>query len=178
MKHASHILRALGLIAAASGTAHALDSDAQQPIYIESDSALHDDGKGETIYSGNVKTVQGSLEVYADHMTVYQKNGKTDKIIATGNPVRLKQTPEGGREDMHGTSQRADYFPDTSILILLDNATVWQGDKKDRSDRVSSDRIEYDTKKALMRAGSAGTSGKRVHVTLQPSGEKSKTPPP
>jgi lipopolysaccharide export system protein LptA len=152
-----------------STAALALDSDSKQPIYIESDTAVHDDAKGETIYSGNVKTVQGSLEVLADHMTVYQKDGKTEKIIATGNPVRLKQTPEGGKEDMHGTSQRADYFPDTSILLLLDNATVWQGDKKDSSDRVASDRIEYDTRKSLMRAGSPAGSGKRVHVTLQPS---------
>jgi lipopolysaccharide export system protein LptA len=177
MKHATSPLLAL-VLAALAHPAQALDSDAKQPIYIESDSAVHDDARGETIYAGNVKTVQGSLEVYADHMTVYQKNGKTDKIIATGNPVRLKQTPEGGREDMHGTSQRADFFPDTSILILLDNATVWQGDKKDSSDRVSSDRIEYDTRKSLMRAGSAGSGGKRVHVTLQPSGDKPKTSPP
>lgn len=148
----------------------ALDSDSSQPMYIESDTAVHDDAKGETTYSGNVKTVQGSLEVLADHMTVYQKEGKTDKIIATGNPVRIKQKPEGGKEDMHGTSQRADYFPDSSILLLLDNATVWQGNKKDSSDRVASDRIEYDTRRSLMRAGTtSGGGGKRVHVTLQPS---------
>jgi lipopolysaccharide export system protein LptA len=157
------------VIATFCNPALALDSDSSQPMYIESDTAVHDDAKGETTYSGNVKTTQGSLEVHADLMTVYQKNGRTEKIIATGNPVRIKQTPEGGKEDMHGTSQRADYFPDSAILILLENATVWQGEKKDTSDRVASDRIEYDTRRSLMRAGASGGGGKRVHVTLQPS---------
>lgn len=172
MKHTTNRKLLALILASLAQPSLALDSDARQPINIESDTAVHDDAKGETIYSGNVKTVQGSLEVYADHMTVYQKNGKTERIVATGNPVRLKQTPEGGREDMHGTSQRADFFPDTSIIILLDTATVWQGDRKDSSDRVASDRIEYDTRKSLMRAGGGG---KRAHVTIQPSGDKPKT---
>jgi lipopolysaccharide export system protein LptA len=87
--------------------------------------------------------------------------------------VRIKQKPEGGKDDMHGTAQRADFFPDQSILLLIDNATVWQGDKKDTSDRVASDRIEYDTRRSLMKAGSSAGGGKRVHVTLQPSHKES-----
>ena len=152
-----------------SYNADALDSDSSQPMYIESDTAVHDESKGETTYSGSVKTTQGSLDVFADHMTVYQKNSKTDKIVATGNPVRIKQTPEGSKDDMHGTSRRADYFPNSNTIILLESATVWQGNSKDASDRVSSDRIEYDTRRSLMKAGSNSGEGKRVHVTIQPS---------
>lgn len=160
------------ILAASTCPAAALDSDSKQPMYIEANSATYDEAKGETIYTGDVKTVQGSLEVYSDQMTVYQKEGKTDKIVATGNPVRLKQTPEGAKEDMHGTSQRAEYFPETGLLILIDKALVWQGDHADTSDRVASDRIEYDTRKSVMKAGIPASGGKRVHVTLQPSDKK------
>lgn len=151
----------------------ALESDSKQPIYIEADSATHDDAKGETLYIGNVHTTQGSLELYADRMTVYQKAGKTDKIIAYGNPVRIKQTPEPGKPNSHGTGQRADYFPDTGILILLDKALAWQGENIEKSDRVASDRIEYDTRHSLMKAGHPSGRDTRVHVTLPPE-EKTK----
>ncbi|WP_232020591.1 lipopolysaccharide transport periplasmic protein LptA [Methylocaldum marinum] len=152
----------------AADHAFALDSDSKQPIYIEANTATYDEKKGETVYTGDVKATQGSLEVRGDQMTVYQKGGATEKIIVTGDPTRLKQTPEGGKEDIHGTSQRADYFPDTGILILYDKALVWQGQNS-----TASDIIEYDTKNGLFTAGSPNTGSKRVHVKMQPK-EKSK----
>ncbi|CAI8923251.1 lipopolysaccharide export system protein LptA [Methylocaldum szegediense] len=151
----------------ASENVLALDSDSKQPIYIEANTATYDERKGETVYIGDVKATQGSLEVQGDKMVVYQKGGRTEKIVVTGNPTKLKQTPEGGKEDIHGTSQRADYFPDTGILILYDKALVWQGQNS-----TASDIIEYDTKNGLFKAGSPTTGSKRVHVKMQPK-EKS-----
>lgn len=166
------VLLWIGLVPA---TAAALESDSDQPINIEADSATYEEAKGETVYTGNVHTTQGSLEVFSDKMIVYQKAGKTEKIVAFGNPARLKQTPEPGKPDWHGTGQRAEYFPDTGILVLYDNALAWQGDKADTSDRVASDRIEYDSRKSLMKAGTPTTSGsRRVHVTLQPESKPAK----
>jgi len=156
----------LCLLAPAAG---ALESDSKQPIYIEADTATYDEAKGETVYIGNVHATQGSLEVFGDRMVVLQKNGKTEKIVSYGNPTRLKQTPEPGKADWHGTGQRAEYFPDTGIVILYDNALAWQGEHPDSSDRVASDRIEYDSRRSVMKAGvTSGGAGKRVRVTLQP----------
>jgi lipopolysaccharide export system protein LptA len=165
-------LRAVLLLAAGLGfgmrPAAALDSDSKQPMYIEANTASYDEKKGITIYTGDVKATQGSLEVLGDQMTVYQVNGKTDKIVILGKPAKLKQTPEGGKEDMHGIGQRADYFPETGILILYDKASVWEGDDPAKSEHlVNSDRIEYDTRNALFKAGNASTGSKRVHVKLQ-----------
>jgi lipopolysaccharide export system protein LptA len=165
-KSALPLLLLLGLLAPPAG---ALESDAKQPIYIEADTATYDEAKGETVYIGNVRTTQGSLEVFGDRMIVLQKNGKTEKIISYGNPTRIKQTPEPGEADWHGTGQRAEYFPDTGILILYDNALAWRGDHPDGSDRVASDRIEYDSRRSVMKAGvPSGGTGKRVRVTMQP----------
>jgi lipopolysaccharide export system protein LptA len=144
------------------GPAAALDSDSSQPIYIESNTATYDERKGQTVYVGDVKATQGSLEVYGDQMTVYDKGGKTEKIVVLGNPSRLKQTPEGGKEDIHGTAQRSEYFPETGILILYDKALVWQG-----QNTTTSDRIEYDIKNGLFKAGSPTSGKQRVHVKLQ-----------
>lgn len=141
----------------------ALDSDSSQPIFIEANHATYDESTGETVYTGDVKATQGSLVVVSDVMTVYQKDGTTDKVVATGKPVRLKQTPDGGGEDMNGTSARAEYFPEKGLLILLDKAVVIQGTMK-----TESDRIEYDSAKGVATAGNASSSSKRVHVTIEP----------
>lgn len=143
--------------------AAALDSDSKEPIFIEADRATYDEGTGETVYVGNVQATQGSLIVNSDQMTVYQKEGVTDKVVAIGKPVRLKQTPEGGGEDINGTSARAEYFPEQNLLIMLDKAVVIQGNIT-----TESDRIEYDSAKGVARAGSPNSNTKRVRVTIQP----------
>ena len=141
----------------------ALDSDSSQPIFIEANQATFDETTGETVYIGDVQATQGSLVVNSDQMTVYQKDSKTDKVVAVGRPVRLKQTPEGGGEELNGVSQRMEYFPETGILILLERAVVTQGTMT-----TESDRIEYDSAKGVAKAGSPASASKRVHVTLQP----------
>lgn len=164
-------------LAFSMGPALALDSDSKQPMYIESDTATYDEKKGETVYTGSVKATQGSLEALGDKMIIYQKNGKTDKLVIYGNPAKLKQTPNPGKEDMHGTGQRAEYFPDTGILILYEKAMTWEGPDPAKSEHtVTSDRIEYDTRNSLYKAGSARSGGKRVHVTILPKEEPAGSP--
>jgi lipopolysaccharide export system protein LptA len=96
-------------------------------------------------------------------MTIYQKDGVTDKVVAVGKPVRLKQTPDGGGDDINGTSARAEYFPEQNLLIMFDKAVVIQGNIT-----TESDRIEYDSAKGVARAGSPNSNTKRVRVTIQP----------
>ncbi|MCU0736246.1 MAG: lipopolysaccharide transport periplasmic protein LptA [Methylotetracoccus sp.] len=164
MTAAKVLASGFGVLAAVlSVSTRALDSDSREPIYIEADRATYDENTGETVYIGNVQATQGSLVVNSDQMTVYQKDGVTQKVVATGKPVRLKQTPEGGGDDMTGTSARAEYFPEEGLLILLDKAVVIQG-----KITTESDRIEYDSAKGLAKAGSANSNTKRVHVTIQP----------
>jgi lipopolysaccharide export system protein LptA len=156
------------LVSLLSAQALALDSDSKQPMYIEADSATHDEGKGETVYIGNVRFTQGSIETQSDKMIVYQKDGKTQKVVNFGKPTRIKQKPEPDKPDWHGVGQRAEYYPDTGVLILFEDAMAWQGENPNDSDRVTSDRIEYDSRLSVMKAGTPNRGGKRVHVTIHP----------
>ncbi len=143
-----------------------LESDSKQPIYIEANSVTFDDKKGESIYIGDVRVVQGSMQLYADHLVVYSIDRKTDKIIATGNPLRFQQTPVEGKSDIHGESLRAEYYAADNRLILLQQALIWQGDNT-----YASERIEYDHNNDIVRAGQKSSGAKRVHVRLQPNDE-------
>jgi lipopolysaccharide export system protein LptA len=153
----------------------ALETDSKQPIYIEADAATYDEKKELTVYTGNVHYQQGSIESWSDRMEVYQKDGKTDKVINFGNPTRLKETPEPDKADWHGVGLRSEYYPETRLLILFDNAMAWQGAVAEKSDRVTSERIEYDIEHSIMKAGvptksgELAASGKRVHVTIEPA---------
>jgi len=158
----------LALLAFINCPVMALDTDSKQPMYIEADSATYDEGKGVTEYRGNVRYSQGSIESVSDKMIVYQRDGKTQKVEAFGKPTRIKQTPEPGKPDWHGLGMRSEYFPETSVLILYEKAMAWQGDNPETSNRVTSEKIQYDIKNSVMKAGVPSKGGDRVRVTLQP----------
>ena len=151
------------------GAALALSSDSKQPMYVESDAVVYDENKGETVYTGNVKASQGSLEVTGDKMIINQQKGQADQLIIYGNPARLKQTPDGGGPDNHGIGRRADYFPDSGILILNGDAMTWEGPNPATSQHtVKSEHIEYDTKNSIYKAGSTKSGSRRVQVKIIP----------
>ena len=141
----------------------ALETDSQQPIYIEADGATYDDNTGKSVYTGNVEVTQGSMLLRSDELVVYTKARRPFKIVATGKPVTFKQTPKPGDEDVHGKSFTAEYYIDTELLVMIEKAVVWQG-----KNTYASERIEYDRKNSIVKAGQASSNGKRVHITLHP----------
>lgn len=147
----------------------ALSSDSKQPMLVESDDMIYDEGKGETVYTGNVKATQGSLEVTGEKMIVSQPKGEPSQMIMFGKPAKLKQSPDGGGPDNHGMGERADYYPDTGTLILNGNAMTWEGPTPETSQHtVKSEHIEYDTKNSIYKAGTPKSGTHRVHVRVLP----------
>ncbi len=153
-----------------SGSGYALESDSDQPIVIDSNTATYDDAKAISTYTGNVISIQGSIRVNSDKLVVYFINGEADKMVFTGNLAKFKQTPKEGDQDITGEALTGEFYPKKNLLVLIDKATVWQG-----SGVYSSDYIEYDLKTSLVKAGEKASANKRVHVILQP---KEKEPAP
>lgn len=141
----------------------ALTSDSEQPIYIDSDSAVYDEKAEISTYSGQVVATQGSIRIDADKLVVYLKNGGIVKLVATGKPSKFEQLPTEGKDKMYGEGLVNEFYPEKNLLIFKKNASVWQGDAKQ-----SSDYIEYDTKNSLLKAGEKSSSGKRVHSVIKP----------
>lgn len=145
---------------------YALESDTKQPVTIESDSGFYDDRKGLSTYTGKVVIVQGTMRLDADKVVVYLQDREIKKMIATGTPVKFQQTPEAGKEDVHGNSLIIEYYPETELLIMMQKAVIWQG-----GNSTASERIEYDRASEVVKAGQVGSSSKRVHVILQPKSD-------
>jgi lipopolysaccharide export system protein LptA len=153
-----------------SSNATALDTDTEQPITIDSNTATYDDLTSTSTYAGNVVSVQGSIVVHSDKLVVFFVNGDADKLVFTGNKAKFKQTPSIGAKDITGESFIGHFFPKTNQLVLIDNATVWKDDGI-----YASDLIEYNTSTSLVNAGEKASDTKRVHVILKPKNKEQPT---
>ena len=160
------LFSALSLLLA-THTALALQSDADQPITIDSNTATYDDALGTSTYAGNVISVQGSIRVASDKLVVYLKNGEAEKLVFTGKKARFRQKPDEGGDDIVGEALTGEYYPKRNLLVLIDQATVTQGNAT-----YASEFIEYDIKSSLVRAGEKSSDAKRVHVILKPNSQK------
>ena len=147
----------------------ALESDSDQPITIDSNTATYDDVSATSTYIGNVISIQGSIRVNSDKLVVYFVDGDADKLVFTGNKAKFRQTPSEGSEDITGEALTGEFYPKKNLLILIDEATVWQGNAT-----YSSKLIEYDIKTSLVKAGEKSSDAKRVHVILKPKPKAAK----
>lgn len=146
------------------GLVAALSTDRNEPMYVEADRADIDDKRGVSVYRGNVKITQGTLQLTAAELTVHSKNGDIVKAIAVGQPATYRQRPDGKKQDVEAEALRMEYYATEQKIVLLDKAEVRQA-----GDTFRSDKINYDIAKDVVNAGGgAGTPGDRVRITIQP----------
>jgi lipopolysaccharide export system protein LptA len=143
----------------------ALSSDRDQPIELEADSARIDERTGVSVYTGNVKLIQGSRRLNAERLTV-ERTGQGDRLVAEGQPATFSQQPDDKPQPMEGRALNIDYHTGQERVILTGEAEVWQG-----GNRFASERIVYDVTSDTVRGGQASPGskpGERVRITIQP----------
>jgi len=144
----------------------ALESDAEQPITIDANTATYDDAAEVSVYTGNVVSVQGSIRVNSDKLVVHLKGGEPEKLVFTGQPARFKQTPDAGGNDIVGEALTGEYHPKSNLLVFIGHAIVKQG-----NGTYSSELIQYDIRSSVVKAGEKASDSKRVHVILKPKAQ-------
>jgi len=155
------------ILLAVSHLAVALESDSEQPVYIDSNTATYNDKTGTSIYTGNVETTQGSLHIKSDKLVVYMKEGDVDKMVFTGKPAKFRQLPGEGKDEIHGEGLTGEYYPSKNKLVLIEQAVVSQG-----TSRSASRLIIYDSKNSLIKAGEKSSDSKRVHSVFKAKPKK------
>ena len=171
-------IRQLMLMAGVLGTSlcpwsWALDSDRFKPIDVSADSAVLDDKAGKATYRGNVILTQGTLKIQADQLTIEAgKQGKVEKVIATGNLARFEQIPNPDEKPIEAQANTVEYYVVNEKIILIENARVVQNDNL-----FEGNVIEYDISQQKLQArGKTLTAGEgtgeqqpgRVKMILQP----------
>ncbi|PVV27701.1 MAG: lipopolysaccharide transport periplasmic protein LptA [gamma proteobacterium symbiont of Ctena orbiculata] len=132
-------------------------------MQLEADSLSIDEASGVVLYEGSVEVTQGSLKIWAERLWVHRRQGKTEKVIGEGNPVRFRQLIEQGGEEARGEARRVEISLEHDELLLIDDALLEQGNNHFRSDRII-----YNRGKALVRAGTSAQGKQRVQVVIEP----------
>lgn len=144
--------------------AAALDSDSEQPMFVEADAAEFDEQQSTSLYLGNVEVQQGSMRILADEVLVHHKpNRQPRKIIAVGQPVRYRQLLENDPEEVRARALRMEYEADREEITLIDEAELIQGE-----DRFASDRIVYNRITERVTAGTSAQGRERVKIRIEP----------
>ncbi|MBW3165801.1 lipopolysaccharide transport periplasmic protein LptA [Ferrimonas balearica] len=120
-----------------SAPALALDDDYRQPIKVTSDNSSADIQSYTLIYSGNVRIVQGSMEIKADELKVISSAEKGNEVmIATGKPATYTQMMENGLP-AEAQAKEIRYEVRTRQLTLSGDAQLSQAGSLMRGNTIS-----------------------------------------
>ncbi len=165
---AASLTTVLTLAAAlAAAPAWAKSSDRNQPMDLTSntqDCMLADDG-GPCVFTGNVRIVQGTLDVRAAKADVRRGGGDIQRVILTGSPVRLKQQlDDGGTID--ASAANVDYDLQTETVVFTGNAEINQPGRG----TMAGGRIVYNMATGRVQGG--GQDGGQIRTRILPKGAK------
>lgn len=156
------LLSLLSATQAYSTLAYSKSEDSQQPIYVEADSLEIRDSDNISIYTGNVKFTQGSLEIHADRLTLYFNDNKVLTLMKmAGSPATFRQLNDSDME-ITGEALEMEYRESESTLLLLDNAKLTQG-----TNIIESNKINLNIDSNSIEAGSPEPDN-RVRMLIQP----------
>lgn len=143
--------------------AHALPSDANQPIRLLADKATYTESTGVNTYSGNVTITQGTLKIAADSITVnITQNHSIGSAVATGRPATFQQIITQEKGLAKGQANRVDYNAVTGIVTLTGNAKLTQNGAS-----FAGNVIRYSLKLGDIEANAGG--GQRVELVFPPN---------
>lgn len=153
-----------------SQMALALDTDHNQMLEIQSNTAELDENKGTAIYRGAVELSQGSLLITAQTLTIYNSAEGVSKVIAEGDPAKYSQTINENKEPVHAHAMEITYYPADEKLVLSKHAKLTQG-----GSLFEGDKIDYDIQKQRLTAngGTNTEHSTRANNGTQPSVKQS-----
>lgn len=154
------VLLACTLFAGIS-TAWARSTDRSQPMDAESNQntcTLGDAGQCEL--TGNVKIIQGSLNIDAAKATIYRAGGDISRALLNGSPVVLNQQMDDGTP-MTAHASKVDYNLKTEVVVFTGDVQLQQP-----RGTMSGQRVVYNLKTGSIDSGGEGSG--RVKMRILP----------
>jgi len=143
--------------------AFSLDSDQQQPIYIESDSATYNDKTGISVLRGKVKATQGTTIITANQATLYPDQKRQIKeIIAVGVPAQYRTITDAAKPELIAIGDSINYYPASNWVEFVGNAKATQG-----ADSFAGPQLNFNTKQKLV-VSPISNKG-RSRIIIQPN---------
>lgn len=144
-------------------SAYALDSDFDQPLYLDGESGSYNQKAGTMTYEGNVTVTQGTIKIAADKMTAQlNKDGSIDKITTTGRPVKFQQKPKPTEGIIYGEATQVVYDAQQSLLIMTGKAKILQDGAS-----FTGETLRYSMSKGDIEA--KGGTQQRMQIIIPPN---------
>ncbi|MHB8742353.1 MAG: lipopolysaccharide transport periplasmic protein LptA [Sulfuricaulis sp.] len=134
-----------------------------EPIHISARSVTANQKTGVEIYTGSVIVEQGGLSIKADRVEIRTHNNRPDFMLATGNPVTLRQQPQAGEEEIQAQASQVEYHVDDKKLDMLGDVTLHRG-----KDLFTGHVLHYDLNTNGLSAAGGDSKDGRVHAVIQP----------
>lgn len=144
-----------------AGTASARSTDRNQPMDAESNQntcTLGDAGQCEL--TGNVKIIQGSLNIDAAKATIFRAGGDISRALLSGGPVVLNQQMDDGTQ-MTARASNVDYNLKTDVVVFTGDVQLQQP-----RGTMSGQRVVYNLKTGSIDSGGQGNG--RVKMRILP----------
>lgn len=161
------------LVALASGAVRAKSSDRNQPMDIHSnasDCSLNDNAP--CILTGNVRIVQGTLDVRAMRADIRQSGGDIQRVLLSGSPVLLKQVLDSGGR-MNARAAKVDYDMPRDTVVFTGDVQIEQPDRG----TMSGPRIVYNMRTGQVQGG-GGEGGGQIRTRILPKGARGRQDTP
>ena len=156
-----------------STSAHALESDARQPIRVQAGNLQLDDKNGTAIYSGAVHIEQGSMKLDAERVELSRNaKGEFTQMKATGTAAKrayIESLPNPQDGLVRGWANTIIYYNATRRVELVQRAELHRG-----NDTFTGAYVEYlmNTRQVQAQGGtSKGNGNGRIEMTLSPSAQ-------
>ena len=150
-----------------SVSVHAAPGNIKEPIHLTADSAQLDNRTGISVYIGNVKVVQGAMQLTADKMTVHSSNKKISKLIAEGTENAQACYIEKQADDKETLKAWADtitYDVEKDVIDFKHYAKVIR-----LLETFTGDMIQYHRAQQLITArGGLEKDNRQVQIIIKP----------
>ncbi len=163
-------MRPIILLLALAGSLFAVPALAvdrrDQPVSIRADHIEINERTGHALYRGNVRMKQGDITIRAERLEAWQRDGRTERTLASGRPASFHQAAATPADEATGfTAGRIDYHVRNRIVHATGNAEASRG-----QDRFRATTLRYEVEARRLSAGGQGEG--RVSATLHPKDTK------
>lgn len=138
-------------------SAMALKSDRTAPMDLKAERWQGSMQTGKQVWEGNVRIVQGSLNIAADRGTIAYQNGQVDSALLEGSPATVVQARDGGGQ-VRAQARRIDYDLAANKVILTGGVQI-----EENGNTTTGERFVY----ALDSGAIEGDGGGSGQVTMR-----------
>ena len=143
--------------------AQAVNNDSDDPLRINARSVEANEKTGTAVYRGNVILEQGNLSIRADRLEVHSRQNHAEYVVATGQPVKLRQLADGQSEEIQAEAKKVEYHVMSRKVDMFGDVTLRQG-----ADLFTGHALHYDIDEKRLSATGDDNNDGRINVIIQP----------